>query len=565
MENNYLVFARKWRPQLFEEIIGQSQVTEPLKRAIELNRIMHAYVFSGPRGVGKTTTARVFAKALNCVHGPTVTPCNVCSACIEITNGTALDVTEIDGASNTGVDNIRELRERVGLSAASSKYKVYIIDEVHMLSTSAFNALLKTLEEPPKHVIFIFATTEPEEIPQTILSRCQHFRFKRMPMDLIVHNLKDIAVKEKIICEEKAYYTVAKAADGALRDGQRIFDQLVTYARGEKLTDILASEMLGEIDSDILNGFIAGIARKDIKAVMSVLEAVFDRGYNLQHFMASIIEAFRNMLLIKTVDDKSMIESSLEQYEFLKKVSALTGRKEILYMLQKALDTEFAVTKSSLPGIVLESFAADLIFYQGNGQAIDTDIEQPVIKKTEISAVKTAESATKTAETVKPENTIAAEPPAEELINETAEDKKPTGMAIDEIAEEEQITIITKDIIEKHWLSIIERIKTKKEDELATAMETAGVVSYEEPVLYITGENKFYTDKIKKHIEILGFVLKEEFKKDFNINIFEKNEYYAKHKANRDVDSEEAKNNPTVKELSKIFKFSSVEIKKSGK
>lgn len=253
MENNYQVFARKWRPQLFDEIIGQSQVTEPLKRAIELNRIMHAYVFSGPRGVGKTTTARVFAKALNCEKGPTTQPCNVCSACVEITNGTALDVTEIDGASNTGVDNIRELRERVGLSAASSKYKVYIIDEVHMLSTSAFNALLKTLEEPPKHVIFIFATTEPEEIPQTILSRCQHFRFKRMPMDLIVHNLKDIASKEKINCEEKAYYTVAKAADGALRDGQRIFDQLVTYARGEQLTDLLASEMLGEIDSDILN------------------------------------------------------------------------------------------------------------------------------------------------------------------------------------------------------------------------------------------------------------------------------------------------------------------------
>jgi hypothetical protein len=234
-------------------------------------------------------------------------------------------------------------------------------------------------------------------------------------------------------------------------------------------------------------------------------------------------------------------------------------------MLQKSLDTEFAVTKSSLPGIVLESFAADLIFYQGDGPVIDTGIEQPVIKKTEILSVKTAEIGIKTAETVKPENTIGAKPPDELLIHEIEEDKKTSGMAIDEIMEEEQIMIITKDIIEKHWLSIIERIKTKKEDELATAMETAGIVSYEEPVLYITGENKFYTDKIKKHIEILGSVLKEEFKKDFNINIFEKNEYYAKHKANKDVDSEEAKNNPMVKELGKIFKFSSVEIKKASK
>lgn len=564
MENNYLVFARKWRPQLFDEIIGQSQVTEPLKRAIELKRIMHAYVFSGPRGVGKTTTARVFAKALNCVNGPTTTPCNVCPACVEITNGTALDVTEIDGASNTGVDNIRDLRERIGLSAASSKYKVYIIDEVHMLSTSAFNALLKTLEEPPSHVIFIFATTEPEEIPQTILSRCQHFRFKRMPIDLIVHNLKDIAAKEKIECEEKAYYTVAKAADGALRDGQRIFDQLVTYARGEKLTDALASEMLGEIDSDILNGFLAGVARKDVKAVMSVLEVVFDRGYNLQGLMARFIEAFRNMLLIKTVDDTSMVESSLDQYEFLKKVCSSIERKELLYMLQKSLEAEYNVTKSSLPGIVLEAYAADLIFYLGDSAAAPADLEQPAIKKQEKPVIKPAPVPAAEVKAVVPEKPAAIETPVMQEAPEQ-EEKAPGMMLIDEILEEEQIAKLTKDIIEKHWPTIIERIRTKKEDDLATAMETAGVMSYEEPVLLITGENRFYTDKIKKLSDIIKEALKEEFKRDFQINIFEKNEYQAKNRANRDVDSEEAKNNPTVKELGKIFKFSSVEVKKAGK
>jgi DNA polymerase-3 subunit gamma/tau len=179
MSEDYLVFTRKWRPQNFDQILGQDQVVIPIKRAIEINRVMQAYLFSGPRGVGKTTIARVLAKAVNCEKGPTLDPCNTCDICKEITAGNSLDVIEIDGASNNGVESIRELREQVGFAAAKGRKKIYIIDEVHMLSTSAFNALLKTLEEPPSHVIFVFATTDPQNIPQTILSRCQHFRFKR--------------------------------------------------------------------------------------------------------------------------------------------------------------------------------------------------------------------------------------------------------------------------------------------------------------------------------------------------------------------------------------------------
>jgi DNA polymerase-3 subunit gamma/tau len=561
-----LVYTRKWRPQLFEDIIGQSQVTKPLQRAIELNRIMHAYLFSGPRGVGKTTTARVFAKALNCVNGPTVTPCNVCSSCVDITSGTDLDVIEIDGASNNGVDQVRELRERIGLSTARSRYKVYIIDEVHMLSTAAFNALLKTLEEPPKHVIFIFATTDPQDIPQTILSRCQHFRFKRMPVDLIVENLKIIASKEKIECEEKAYYTLAKAADGALRDGQRIFDQLVTYARGEKITDALASEMLGEIDSDILNGFLGAVVRKDIKSIMSVLETVFSRGYDLKHFLGGITESFRNMLLIKTVDDKSMVETSVEQYELLKKLSQAASRKEILYMLQKSLETDYNVAKSAMPGIVMEAYAADLIFYMGDGPVPEGLPEQPVIKKIEPVKIKLdIIQPEKSAEGIK-SPVIETKSAKEEAPSDIAEDESTAkSMLIDEIQEEEEIAIITKDVIEKHWPTIIERIRTKKEDELATAMETAGIVSYDNQNLSITGENRFFTEKIKKQSGIIKEVLKEELKKDFNLTIFEKSEYNARHQADRNVDLEEARNNPAVRELGKIFKFNSIEVKRSVK
>jgi DNA polymerase-3 subunit gamma/tau len=542
LENDYLVFTRKWRPQLFSEIIGQEQITEPLQRAIELKRIMHAYLFSGPRGVGKTTTARVFAKALNCVNGPTTTPCNVCPSCVGITDGSDMDVIEIDGASNNGVEQVRELRERIGLSTTRSKYKIYIIDEVHMLSDAAFNALLKTLEEPPKHVIFIFATTDPQDIPQTILSRCQHFRFKRMSIDNIVKNLMKIAEHEKIKCDPKAFYTIARGADGALRDAQRILDQFVTYARGQELTDSLASEMLGEIDSDLLNNILLAVVKKDLKAALSVTQAVIEKGFDLKDFLGALIESFRNMLVIKTVKQREMIETTDEQFEFLGSLGATVGKETILFYLQKALEIETRVSKSSMPAIVLEAFAAELIISSpGAAAEVPTSLEaqkpRPPEKK----------------------ETLAV------TVNENpADEVKPSGvMLIDEIQEEEKITVLTKDIIEKHWDNIMDRIRSRKENELATAMETAGVVSYEDPVVLITGENKFLTDRLKKNEAQLTEILKEEFKRDLKPAIYEKSEYNARQKAQRDVGIEEARNNPTVKELEKIFKFSSIELKKN--
>ncbi len=542
MDNDYLVFTRKWRPQLFSEIIGQEQITEPLQRAIELKRIMHAYLFSGPRGVGKTTTARVFAKALNCVNGPTTTPCNVCPSCVGITDGSDMDVIEIDGASNNGVEQVRELRERIGLSTTRSKYKIYIIDEVHMLSDAAFNALLKTLEEPPKHVIFIFATTDPQDIPQTILSRCQHFRFKRMSIDNIVKNLMKIAEQENIKCDPKAFYTIARGADGALRDAQRILDQFVTYARGQELTDSLASEMLGEIDSDLLNNMLIAVVKKDLKGALSVTQAVIEKGFDLKDFLGALIESFRNMLVIKTVKQREMIETTDEQFEFLGSLGGQIGKETILFYLQKALETEARVSKSSMPAIVLEAFAAELI----------------------ISNPAAAAEVPASLEAKKPGQPEKKEAPAVTAIEVPADEVKPSGvMLIDEIQEEEKITVLTKDIIEKHWENIMDRIRSRKENELATAMETAGVVSYEEPVVLITGENKFLTDRLKKNEALLTEILKEEFKRDLKPAIYEKSEYNARHKAQRDVGIEEARNNPTVKELEKIFKFSSIELKKN--
>src|SRR3954467_2721106 len=292
---SYQVFARKYRPQTFDDLVGQAHVTRTLKNAVAQNRLAHAYLFVGPRGIGKTSTARILAKALNCVQGPTVTPCGVCDSCKEIAAGNSLDVLEIDGASNNGVEQVRELRDNVRYAPTKGKFKIYIIDEVHMLTSAAFNALLKTLEEPPPHVKFIFATTEPQKVLPTILSRCQRFDLHRIPANLIAQHLQFIAGKEKIALDPAAAHAIAKGADGGLRDAESMLDQLVAFC-GDKIEEPDVLNVFGFTSEQTVAKFTEKILGGETPEALELLHAEAESGKDMMKLMSDLISYLRDLL-----------------------------------------------------------------------------------------------------------------------------------------------------------------------------------------------------------------------------------------------------------------------------
>ncbi|MDR3665424.1 MAG: DNA polymerase III subunit gamma/tau [Ignavibacteriaceae bacterium] len=304
---SFIVTARKWRPQVFKDVVGQEHITSTLKNAIKNNRIAHSYIFTGPRGVGKTTTARILAKALNCLNPVDSEPCNKCELCLSIQNGQSMDIIEIDGASNRGIDEIRTLRESVKYSPSRGKYKIYIIDEVHMLTKESFNAFLKTLEEPPSHTVFIFATTDIQKVPLTIISRCQRFDFRRIQLNTIKTLLMEIARSEKIEIEDKTLTIIAKKADGALRDAESFFDQIVSYC-GNKIDQETVSKMLNLIDDEIYFNISDAILKKDFNEVFRVSGVLFDNGYDFGDFINGLIEHFRNILTVILTKKTDLVE-----------------------------------------------------------------------------------------------------------------------------------------------------------------------------------------------------------------------------------------------------------------
>jgi DNA polymerase III subunit gamma/tau len=357
---NYIVTARKWRPMTFADVVGQQHVSATLKNAILQNRIGHAYIFSGPRGVGKTTIARILARVLNCARPVDGDPCNECESCREISGGRNVDVFEIDGASNRGVEEIRNLREAVRYAPAKARFKVYIIDEVHMLTKEAFNALLKTLEEPPPHVLFIFATTEVHKVPATILSRCQRFDFHRIAIKDIIDRLRYIAREEGITIDEDALLFIAKKGDGSMRDAQSIFDQVIAFC-GMNVTAGSVYDTLNIVDQELYFEVTDVLRNRDTKQGLTLVARVVDNGYDLREFLVGLAEHLRNLLTVITTDSTDLLETSAEFKSRYQTEAKHFTDIDMLRYLRAVLDIIKNMKWNLQPRLLLESGIVELI------------------------------------------------------------------------------------------------------------------------------------------------------------------------------------------------------------
>lgn len=356
---SYEVLARKWRPQVFLDVIGQEHIAQTLINAIKTGRLAHAYLFGGPRGIGKTSVARILAKAINCKDGEPGIPCNKCRSCMGITDGSSTDVQEIDGASNRGIDDIRELRENVKYMPSSSQYRVYIIDEVHMLTLPAFNALLKTLEEPPAHVKFIFATTDTHKVPMTILSRCQRFDFKKIPPVKIVSHLKKIAEEENIEISKSGLALIANAADGCMRDAQSLLDQVISFA-GDQVEDRHVIEILGIIDKEILFEVSRSIIEGDAVKCLAIVDRIYNHGHDIKEFYKTLMGHFRD-LLVSTIGSETPL-TNMNESEKAEAVGQAeqAGVERLQILLNLMLTREQNLRYASSPRLMLEALLVQL-------------------------------------------------------------------------------------------------------------------------------------------------------------------------------------------------------------
>lgn len=479
----YIVLARRWRPQRFEDIIGQDHVSTTLSNSIETGRIAHSFIFSGPRGVGKTTAARILAKALNCEKGPTKTPCNSCSACESITKGSSLDVLEIDGASNRGIDEIRNLRENIRFTPSQGKYRIYIIDEVHMLTKEAFNALLKTLEEPPKHAIFIFATTEIHRVPATILSRCQRFDFKRIPTKTIIEHLKLICKKEKISISDDALLQIAKKADGSMRDAQSILDQIISYS-GEEISIEEVASALGIIDQEIYFQFTEKIHDGDLKEILILCQSIYREGYDFAEFLVGFEEHLRNMLVTKTVGNTELLNVSEHFAESYQKESQKFEENDLLRYIQQIGDLQ-----NSLKWATQAQMKFEIGLLKLAKMPTTVNIEN-ILEKLDLLKKKS--------ETIKK----APEPDTPKV------DQSPSK------------TPLNLKEMQSYWIKLVEEYRNSKVN-LANALELGKPVELKKTdlILEYAKKNSFHISWFKKHQRTIENQLSNHFQETIKVSI----------------------------------------------
>ena len=579
---SYLVLARKWRPQGFEDLIGQEPIMHILRNALEQSKISHAYIFSGPRGVGKTTTARILAKALNCKEGPTPLPCGKCVSCTAIADGSSVDVTEIDGASNNSVDDIRDLRERVKYAPSGGKYKVYIIDEVHMLSTSAFNALLKTLEEPPSHVIFVLATTEMKKIPATVLSRCQHMPFRRISSSMIKTRLKHISEAEGIKISSSALGLVAKAADGSVRDSLTILDQLSSFSSEIMEEDV--QSLLGMADFGLLSKLSQALIKGNRVEIINTVNLMSEKGTDFRSFTKELVQFFRDLLVASVVQrPEDMLDLSTEELSAVKEIISGSSEDQLTVMLSEIMKAETDVRNASSPRLALE-MALIRASFLSSMKPLKTVIENIELYSRQITgpptdmvpAGKTSDKLVQTIQSVKtvqtetpaimpekirePEILYASEEPAEEktqeepekaLAADTEEDAEDDDGPIEETPSSPVMT--TDRDLSSAWAKALDKIEAP----LASKISQAGVeFKSDELLLTLDGGHAVFEDAIKKSLKSLENIVSAEYGNKVRIKLVISQK---KSPSKKDL-KKKTMNEPVVREALELFEGRVVDV-----
>lgn len=551
---SYLVLARKWRPQLWDDIVAQDHVSSTLINAIKHERLAHAYLFSGPRGVGKTSAARILAKSLNCDKGISPVPCNECSICKDISAGRSIDVFEIDGASNRGINEIRSLRENIKYAPANGRYKVYIIDEVHMLTKEAFNALLKTLEEPPEHVIFIFATTEPFKVPATIISRCQRFDFRRISISHIVKSLKDICSKEDVTIDDEAIHLIAKKADGSLRDSQSILDQMISYTEGSiHGEDVIKA--LGLIKQDIFFEVTEILYKKVLADGMELVGRIISEGYALEEFLNGLIDHLRNFLIVRAVGSAELIETSAFYKKKYIDQSDRFPEEDVLRMIRIVADTKISLRRSMHPRFPIELAMIKMI-KMDRTVTIEELIDQiqglhpDSIQLNGSSPIKQMKSKVDNTPVIKEDIPEKNDSQVEDQVQDNAD-----NLQVKPDTAEEKKNEISLEQVKLKWKELITKLKHKKIT-IGSFLQEGFIFNVEGRTIEVAFgvKNGFHIDSINRSIDLVNEVLREVFDRDMQIkcikrNMTEDEKYSAITNEKENILSDITKKDSTIKKL----------------